>query len=97
MANAMNHPQAELAKQLTIINDLGLHARSAAKIAKVAQNAKHKVWVTHEGETVDAASLLDILTLGAACGSRIEIRIESTDDTAVLNKIADLVETGFGE
>ncbi|MDJ0889400.1 MAG: HPr family phosphocarrier protein [Desulfobacterales bacterium] len=93
----MNHPENVLQKELTIVNALGLHARSAAKIAEMAQNAKHKVWVRYGGETVDAASIIDILTLGAACGSRIEIEIENADDTPVLNAIADLVEAGFGE
>ncbi len=93
----MNHPQIELVRKLTIVNELGLHARSAAKIAEAAQNAKHKVWVVYEGEKVDAASIIDILTLGAARGSRIEVMIENAEDAAVLNMIAHLVETGFGE
>ena len=86
-----------LQKELTIVNELGLHARSAAKIAEVAQNAKHKVWVRCGDETVDAASIIDMLSLGAACGSRIEIEIENADDKPVLKAIADLVEAGFGE
>jgi phosphocarrier protein len=94
---SMNRSPINLVKKLTIVNELGLHARSAAKIAEVAQNAKHKVWVFYDGEKVDAASIIDILTLGAACGSRIEISIENADDTAILNEIVNLVETGFGE
>ena len=93
----MNNPQNELIRKLTIVNELGLHARSAAKIAEVAQNAKHKVWVRYDGEQVDAASIIDILTLGAACGSEIEIEIENAEDTSILNAIANLVQTGFGE
>jgi phosphocarrier protein len=93
----MNHSPNVLRKKLTLVNELGLHARSAAKIAEMAQNAKHKVWVRYGDETVDAASIIDILTLGAACGSRIEIAIENADDTPVLQAIADLVEAGFGE
>ena len=93
----MNHSPNVLRKELTLVNELGLHARSAAKIAEMAQNAKHKVWVRYGDETVDAASIIDILTLGAACGSRIEIAIENADDTPVLQAIADLVEAGFGE
>ena len=37
-------------KVATIKNELGLHARSAAKIAEVAQNAKHKVWIARDAE-----------------------------------------------
>ena len=93
----MNRSPIELAQKLIVVNDLGLHARSAAKIAEVAQNAKHKVWVAYEGEKVDAASIIDILTLGATRGSRIEIIIENADDMAILKKIVKLVEAGFGE
>jgi phosphocarrier protein len=96
-ANLTNDPQITLVKKLTIVNELGLHARSAARIAEVARNAKHKVWVTCEGERVDAASIIDILTLGAARGSQIEIRIENVEDAFVLNAIVHLVESGFGE
>ena len=93
----MSDSNITLVKKLTIVNELGLHARSAARIAEVARNAKHKVWVTCEGERVDAASIIDILTLGAARGSQIEIRIENVEDAIVLNAIAHLVESGFGE
>ncbi len=93
----MNHPEIVLQRELTIVNELGLHARSAAKIAELAQNATHKVWVCYDGEKVDASSIIDILTLGAACGSRIEIEIENANDMPVLNAITDLVQAGFGE
>jgi phosphotransferase system HPr (HPr) family protein len=53
--------------------------------------------VAFDGEKVDAASIIDILSLGAACGSRIEVMIENDADAGILNAIANLVETGFGE
>ncbi len=93
----MNDPKIELIKKLTIVNELGLHARSAAKIAEVARNAKNKVWVVCNGEKVDAASIIDILSLGAARGARIAVMIENVDDAEILNAITNLVETGFGE
>jgi len=80
-----------------IVNELGLHARSAAKIAEVAQNAKYKVWIARDTEKVDAASIIDLLTLGCVKGTEIVIWIENTADQSIMDAIVDLVETGFGE
>ena len=93
----MPRTRSELHRPATIVNELGLHARSAAKIAEVAQNAKHKVWIAKDAEAVDAASIIDLLTLGCAKGTQIEVRIETTEDRAILNQIVGQVETGFGE
>ena len=81
----------------TIVNDLGLHARSAARMATIARQANSKVWVTRNGERVDAKSVIDILTLGCGKGSEIVLGIEDQMEMNVLNSIKDLVDAGFGE
>ena len=93
----MTVPDSDLNRPATIINELGLHARSAAKIAEVAQNARYKVWIGRDGEEVDAASIIDLLTLGCNQGTEIVVRIENEADHPILNRIIDLVEAGFGE
>jgi phosphocarrier protein HPr len=93
----MNNSDAKLLRPATIINELGLHARSAAKIAEVAQKARYKVWVARDIEEVDAASIIDLLTLGCNQGTEIVVRIENAADRPILNQIIDLVEAGFGE
>ena len=93
----MNRSRPVLHRRVTVVNELGLHARSAAKIAEVARNAKAKVWIVREAEAVDATSIIDLLTLGCAKGTQIEVRIENPDDRVVLTQIIDLVEAGFGE
>ena len=80
-----------------IVNELGLHARSAAKIAEIAQNSVAAVWIQKEEEKADASSIIDILTLACAKGTQIKIVIEDLADLPVLNGIADLVDRGFGE
>ena len=86
-------------KVVTIINELGLHARSAAQIAKIAgnSNATANVWLKKGDKVADAASIIDILTLACEKGTRITILIEDWADIDILNDIADLVESGFGE
>ncbi len=81
----------------TIKNELGLHARSAARIAGIAQNSRANVWIQKNDEKADASSIIDILTLVCAKGTKITIIIEDLADTHILNAIADLVDSGFGE
>ena len=84
-------------KVVTIINELGLHARSAAQIAKIAGNSTANVWLKKGDKIADATSIIDILTLACEKGTRITILIEDWADIDILNDIADLVESGFGE
>jgi phosphotransferase system HPr (HPr) family protein len=82
----------------TIIrNELGLHARSAARIAGIARNSRANVWIQKNDEKADASSIIDILTLACAKGTKITIIIEDLADIHILNAIADLVDSGFGE
>ena len=78
-------------------NEMGLHARSAAKIADIAQNSKGNVWIQKDDEKADASSILDILTLACTQDTKIKIIIEDNRDLPILNAIGDLVDSGFGE
>ena len=84
-------------RDTTIKNELGLHARSAAQIAGIAQNSIANVWIQKDAEKADASSILDILTLVCTKGTKITIIIEDLGDLPILNAIADLVDSGFGE
>ncbi len=87
----------ELFRNVVIINDLGLHARAAAMVSRIAQNAAANIWMMKDGERIDAASVVDILTLEGTKGSRIRIEIEDPSDTAILDEMVSLIEDGFGE
>jgi phosphocarrier protein len=93
----MTITQQTLSKEVTVVNDLGMHARSAAKIAELARNATSKVWVQKNEDKVDARSILDILTLAAQKGSKLTIMIDDRSDMQTLNHIVELVQDGFGE
>ncbi len=86
-----------LYRNVIIINTLGLHARSATKIAKRAQNSKSKIWIIKDGAKADASSIFDILTLACEQGSEITLRIEDQLDHEILDDLVKLVESGFGE
>jgi len=93
----MNNSENELSRCVTITNDLGLHARSAAKIAKLVQKVTSNVWIIKDGRKVDASSIIDILTLVCPKGSIITIKIDNQSDTGILNDLVQLIESGFGE
>jgi len=87
----------KLKKEVMVVNDLGFHARTAAQIAKLAQNAASKIWIVKDNEKVDASSIIDILTLACAKGCRVTFIIENQSDVNILKDIVAMVENGFGE
>ncbi len=89
---------AEIVSQpVTIINDLGIHARPAAKIAEIASSAIAEILIIHDDASADATSVLDILMLACPKGSQIRFRISDPADTDILKRLVALIESGFGE
>ncbi len=86
-----------LVKKASLVNALGLHARAAAKIAKVAQKARAAVRISHGEQDADAASVLDILTLACGVGAVLKFTIEDPEDCDILQALVDIVNNGFGE
>lgn len=87
----------EVTRIVTITNELGMHARVAAKIAELAQQATAKIWITKDNQRVNAASIIDILSLGGTKGSCITLAVDEAADIDILNRIEVLVKNGFGE
>jgi phosphocarrier protein HPr len=87
----------ELSRRLTIPNELGLHARAAAQIARLAETAQSKVFIIKDGHEVDGTDMLDIMSLYCPCGTEVTVRITDPVDAKILNRIAQLIEAGFGE
>jgi phosphocarrier protein len=86
-----------LKKKAAIINALGLHARSAAKIAEIARKANSAVRVARGDLEADAASVIDILTLACRAGEILEFTIADPEDCDILKALVNLVNNGFGE
>jgi phosphocarrier protein HPr len=78
-------------------NQFGLHARPAAMIAKLAMKASSGIWLTWDNETVDASSIIDILSLACTDGAHVTLEAESSSDMDILMKIRELFEKGFNE
>lgn len=83
--------------KVQITNKLGLHARAATIIAKIAQTATSNIWIVKDSETADASSIIDILALECTKGSWITLKSEDPTDHHLLLQIQECVESGFGE
>jgi phosphocarrier protein len=80
-------------------NQLGLHARAAAKLVRLASRYSSSVYISREGarQQVDSKSILGILMIAASCGTRLELSIEGEDEEEASAAIARLFSEGFGE
>ena len=84
-------------RDLEIINRLGLHARAAAKLVHTAGRFTCDVTLIRDGEEVDAKSILGLMALGAAQGTRISIVCDGSDEDQAIEAVASLIEDRFGE
>jgi len=81
----------------TMQNQLGMHARPAAMISKIAQTARREVWIGDGNTRADASSVIDILSMGLVKGAEVLLEVSHSDDIEVIESIRDLIEDGFGE
>ena len=86
-----------IARQLTIVNRRGLHARASAKFVKCAEAFNAEVRVTRDGQTVDGTSIMGLMTLAAAPGCRIDLEAGGPEAQACVEALTQLVADGFGE
>jgi phosphotransferase system HPr (HPr) family protein len=93
----MKTASEELSRNIVITNELGLHARPAAMIAKLAQKAQTNIWIVKNGAKVDAASIIDILSLGCVKGTELTFLTEHKNDVGVIDEIIGLIKNGAGD
>ena len=84
-------------RSVEICNQRGLHARASAAFSRLAQTFSSDITVTRAGMTVDARSIMDILSLGASKGLEIEIEAKGGDADEAVQALSELVEQRFGE
>ncbi len=81
--------------QLTIPNEEGLHARPAAKFVKLANQFPCEIWVEKDDEEINGKSIMGLMMLAAAKGSVIAVSAEGEEAETALEKLAELVDSGF--
>ncbi|MBV6496791.1 MAG: HPr family phosphocarrier protein [Acidobacteria bacterium] len=88
-----------LEREICIVNPLGLHARAAAKLVRLARTFSSKILIEHRdaNATANAKSMLSILAIAAGMGTRLFLVVDGPDEEAAITAVGDLIATGFGE
>ena len=84
-------------RELDIVNRLGLHARAAAKFVQCASEFESDIQVERNGRRINGKSIMGVMMLAAACGSRIRVEIEGPDEAPAADALEALIAERFGE
>ena len=85
------------ARPVTIVNKLGLHARAATRLVNCASGFTADVRLVRGARSVNAKSIMGVLTLAAATGAELVVEAEGPDEEAAVEAIATLIDDRFGE
>ncbi len=86
-----------ISRDVTIRNNVGLHARPATFFIQKANSYRSAIWVEKEDRRVNAKSLLGVLSLGIVKGMTITLIADGADEADALEGLAALIDSGFGE
>jgi phosphocarrier protein HPr len=84
-------------RDVRIANQRGLHARASAKFVSMASQLPAEIEVEKDGHRVCGTSIMGLMMLGAAMGDQITIHVDGEGAEEALAKLAELVESRFGE
>ena len=88
---------AEIVRELTIVNKLGLHQRPAAMFVKLASKFQSEILIEKDGEQVNGKSILGMLTLAAGRGTKLKLTARGRDAARAVKELEDLVKKKFDE
>ena len=84
-------------KNVTIINETGLHARPASQFVKKAGKFKSEIQIIFEEKEINAKSIMGVMSLGIGQGKEITLRAEGEDETEAINELENFIKTDMVE
>ena len=84
-------------QEITVQNEVGLHARPATYFIQEANEFKSGIWVEKEERRVNAKSLLGVLSLGIVKGTNIALIADGSDEKEAVDALVSLIQNNFGE
>lgn len=84
-------------RELTVTNQLGLHARASAKLVQLLSGYGCNVTLVAKGREVNAKSIMGVMLLAAGRGTRVMLRVEGSDEQACADAVTALFERNFDE
>ncbi|HQU84679.1 MAG TPA: HPr family phosphocarrier protein [Pyrinomonadaceae bacterium] len=88
-----------LESKVKIVNQLGLHARAAAQLVRLASTFESKITLKRADNSViaDAKSILSVLTMAARKGIEIILIVDGADEEKAIKSVEEIFKNGFGE
>ncbi len=84
-------------REVEIVNNLGLHARAAAKLTQLAAKYQCDVSMVRNGRRVNAKSIMGVMMLAAGRGTKVTLETDGPDESDALAALAALIADRFGE
>jgi len=84
-------------REVEIVNKLGLHARAAARFVNVASGFAAEILVRRDGTEVNGKSIMGVMMLAAARGTRLELVADGPDEQEAIDRLAELIANRFDE
>lgn len=78
--------------EITVLNELGLHARPAAEFARRANAFRSEIWIVRDGKRYSAASLIEILRANLDQGATAVLEAKGRDAEEAVARLARLLE-----
>jgi phosphocarrier protein len=84
-------------RRVVVVNQLGMHARAAARFVHLATRFESQIKVARDSREMDGKSIMGLLLLAAARGTRMTITADGVDEAEAIAALSALVDSGFGE
>lgn len=84
-------------REVSVSNQLGLHARACAKIVQVAVRFPCEVWIVAKGRRASARNILAVMLLAASVGTVVRLEADGPGEAGAMREISALFHDGFGE
>ncbi len=86
-----------IVKETVVVNELGLHARPASKLVRMAAKHQSSVYITYGSDKINAKSIMGLMMLAVEQGGRILIEVDGEDEEELMEKMLTLIANGFDE
>ncbi len=86
-----------ITKEITVNNQVGLHARPATFFIQKANEFKSSIWIEKDDRRVNAKSLLGVLSLGIVKGTSVNIVADGPDESQAIETLSNLIDSDFSE
>jgi phosphocarrier protein len=84
-------------RETVIVNPLGMHARPAAQVVRLAAGFAAEVELECDGQSVNGKSIMGVMMLAAECGAVVRVRTNGSDEESAMDALLALIANGFGE